>query len=157
MPRGPKGEKRPAEAIPPDPEFLMRYVWLTLAVLLIGLNSWASAQVRTVERTAKAQSGKDVRVGAYINIQPDCTSGALPTIRLVNPPVHGKVAIKKAKANATNYKQCLAVEVPAYVAIYRSAPDFTGTDSFTVEVKYQEGRTEIQNITVTVGVPQKSI
>jgi len=124
---------------------------------MIGLSSWTAAQVQTVERAAKAQSGKDARVGAYLNIQPDCTSGALPAIRLVNAPTHGKVIVKKAKANATNYKQCLALEVPAYVAIYRSAPDFTGTDTFTVEVKYQEGRTEIQNITVTVGAAQKSI
>lgn len=134
----------------------MRHIWPALAVL-IGLSSWAVAQVQTVERAAKAQSGKDARVGAYLNIQPDCTSGVLPAIRLVNAPSHGKVIVKKAKANATNYKQCLALEVPAYVAIYRSAPDFAGTDTFTVEVKYQEGRTEIQNITVTVGAAQKSI
>jgi hypothetical protein len=134
----------------------MRHFWLVLAVL-IGANSWAAAQVQTVERAAKASSGKDVQVGAYLNIRPDCTSGVLPAIRLVNPPTHGKVIVKKAKANATNYKQCLALEVPAYVAIYRSAPDFTGTDAFTVEVKYHEGRTEVQNITVTVGVSQKTI
>lgn len=135
----------------------MRHVWLLTAVLLMGVNSGGSAQVQTVERTAKAQAGKDVRVGAYINVQPDCTSGALPTIRLVTPPSHGKIAVKKAKANAINYKQCLALEVPAYIAIYRSVADFTGTDSFILEVKYPGGKTEFQKITVTVGVPEKSI
>ena len=42
----------------------------------------------------------------------DCTSGQLPTIRLANPPTAGKVVVKTAKAKATNYKACLALEVP---------------------------------------------
>jgi len=39
----------------------------------------------------------------YLNVLPDCTSGPLPTIRLVNPPTAGKVVVKTAKAKATNY------------------------------------------------------
>jgi len=61
--------------------------------------------------------------------------------------------VKKAKAYATNYKQCLALEVPAYVAIYRSRPNFAGSDTMTVEIKYQGGRSEIQRITVTIESP----
>ena len=52
---------------------------------------------------------------------------------------------------ATNYKQCLALQVPAFVATYRSRPDFAGVDVFTLEVKFSGGRTEIQRISVTVG------
>jgi len=134
----------------------MRLVWLALAALLMG-NSWAFAQLSTADRTVRAQSGKALAVGAYINIRPDCTSGELPAIRLINAPAHGKVIVKKAKAKATNYKRCLAIEVPAYLAIYSSEPDFTGTDSFTVEVKFPFGKVEIQNITVTVVSRQQSI
>ncbi|MGB6396931.1 MAG: hypothetical protein WBF73_14790, partial [Bradyrhizobium sp.] len=59
---------------------------------------------------------------------------------------------------ATNYKACLALEVPAYVAFYKSAPDFLGNDVMTIEVSYPGGRTEIQKITVNVsaaGAQQK--
>jgi hypothetical protein len=31
--------------------------------------------------------------------------------------------VKKAQVSATNYKQCLALEVPAFVAFYRSRAD----------------------------------
>ena len=51
---------------------------------------------------------------------------------------------------ATNYKACLALEVPAYVAFYKSPPDFLGNDCLTIEVKFAGGRTEIQKITVNV-------
>lgn len=122
---------------------------------LIGSAAPVAAQAQqpttTVERNAKGQTAKNIQVGLYINVRPDCTSGPLPTIRLVNPPANGTLTIRRGKVNATNYKQCLALEVPGFVALYKSKADFTGTDVATVEVKYPQGRTEIQRITIAVG------
>jgi hypothetical protein len=112
----------------------------------------------TVERAVRAQPNRATQVGVYLNVLPDCTSGPLPTIRLVKPPAAGKVVVKSAKVKATNYKACLALEVPGYVAFYTAPPRFLGDDALTVEVKYQGGRTEIQKIIVKVsgpGVEQK--
>ena len=123
---------------------------------LVGSMEAAAAQVpmeRTVEHSVSAVSNKDTRIGVYLNVLPDCTSGPLPTIRLVSPPTAGKVVVKTAKAKATNYKACLALEVPAYVAFYKSPPEFLGDDVLTIEVKYAGGRTEIQKITVKVSGP----
>jgi hypothetical protein len=127
--------------------------FLSAAVLVLaGLAVPAAAQEqsRTVERTVKSVPNKDTQIGVYINVQPDCTSGPLPTIRLVSPPASGKVVVKTAKIKATNYKACLALEVPAYVAFYKSPADFLGDDVLTIEVKFAGGRTEIQKITVNV-------
>jgi hypothetical protein len=91
-------------------------------------------------------------------VKPDCTSGPLPTIRLASPPSSGRVIVKTGKVKATNFKSCLALEVPAYVAFYRSSPNFVGDDSLTIEVKYANGQMEIQKITVNVvgaGAQQK--
>jgi hypothetical protein len=132
---------------------------LALAIAVGGMAA-VSAQNRTemVERSVKAAPNKDTQLGVYLNVLPDCTSGPLPTIRLVSPPTFGKVVVKTAKVKATNYKACLALEVPAYVAFYKSPPDFLGDDVLTIEVKYLGGRTEIQKITVKVvgvGAQQK--
>jgi len=81
------------------------------------------------------ETNKDIRIGVYLNIQSDCTSGPLPTIRLVEPPAHGKVTLKKANFSATNYKQCLALNVPAYVSFYRSERIFLGNDGVLLEVR----------------------
>ena len=131
----------------PDPRRASRWA---AGLLVVTLPSLALAQVPTVERTAKGQTDKDIRVGVYANILPDCTSGPLPTLRLASPPSHGKVTVKKGKLNGTNYKQCLALEVPGFVAIYRSAPGFSGTDVMVIEVAYPGGRSELQKITVEV-------
>lgn len=92
-----------------------------------------------------------------MNVKPDCTSGPLPTIRLIAQSAHGKVSVKKGNVNATNYKQCLALEVPGYVAFYRSAPGFSGTDVLTLEIKFPGGRTQVQKITVTVTGPDRTL
>jgi hypothetical protein len=105
----------------------------------------------TVERTAKGAAAKNIEVGLYLNVKPDCTTGTLPAIRLVDPPANGTVIIKQAKVRAHNYKQCLALEVPGFIAFYQSKPDFVGTDIVVIEIKYPEGRTELQRITVNVG------
>jgi hypothetical protein len=45
--------------------------------------------------------------------------------------------------------------VPAYVAFYKSSADFIGNDALTIEVRYPEGRSEIQKITINVAGPGK--
>ena len=122
---------------------------LALAIIVAGASSTALGQ--TVTRAARGEPGKDIRVGVYVNVKQDCSSGPLPTIRLVDKPANGTVTVKSAKINAKNYKQCLAAEVPGYVAFYKSEPTFNGIDSFSIEIKYPEGRTETQKLNVTVG------
>jgi hypothetical protein len=125
---------------------------------LIACAVHAEDAPRVVERTVKSLPNKDTQIGIYLNVLPDCSSGPLPTIRLISAPTSGKVTVKSGKVKATNYKACLALEVPAYVAIYKSPPDFLGDDVMTIEVKYAGGRTEIQKITVNVmgtGAQQK--
>jgi hypothetical protein len=126
---------------------------LTGAILLLAANTYTAASAETVESTAQGETGKDIRIGVYTNIQQDCASGPLPTIRLVTPPAHGKVTVKKGNVDATNYKQCLALSVPAYVAFYRSEKDFLGSDSVLLEVRYPGGKQELQHIVITVRGP----
>ena len=111
-------------------------------------------QTRAVQRAVKGPADKDIQIGLFVNVTPDCQSGPLPIIRLAEPPAHGKVVVKNATVKATNYKQCLALQTPGYVAFYHSAPNFVGEDYFTLEVKFPGGRTEVQKITATIGLSQ---
>ena len=131
---------------------------LAICLIAFAAPSVAQAPIPTVERSFKALPNKATQIGVYLNVRDDCTSGPLPTIRLLSPPASGKVVVKTAKAKATNYKACLALEVPAYIAIYLSPPNFSGADTLTIEVSYPGGRSEIQKITVNVsgaGAQQK--
>ena len=93
------------------------------AVVVVACITSAPAQAQSVNRTASGQPNTDIRVGVYVNVRPDCTSGPLPSIQLTSPPENGKVTVKQAQVTATNYKQCLALQVPGFVAFYRSRTD----------------------------------
>src|ERR1700744_4917429 len=123
------------------------------AVIAATLSVPGWSQVQTVQRTVAGPSDHDIQVAVYLNVQPDCTSGVLPAIQLERPPSHGKVVVKKANVSATNYKKCLAIDVPAFVAFYRSQPGFRGVDALSLQVSYPGGRKEVQEINVTVGGP----
>jgi uncharacterized membrane protein len=124
-------------------------IWLAAALLCLSALA-AHAQAKLVEREVKATPGRDARVGIYTDIKPDCTSGPLPAIRLVTAPAHGAVNVKRGTLKATNFKQCLATEVPAFVALYRGAAEFNGTDEFVLEITWPGGRKELQHFRVNV-------
>jgi hypothetical protein len=58
--------------------------------------------------------------------------------------------MKQGRLRATNLKQCLGLELPAFIAIYRSAKDFSGQDTFTLEVTGSGGQAQMQRVTVMV-------
>src|SRR5262245_30437021 len=128
--------------------------WPTLAVLCLVLAAPAFAfGQQPVQREVKGKPDTDINAGIVATIRKDCTAGPLPAVRLVNPPAHGKVTVKQGKLRATNLKNCLGMELPAFVAIYRSARDFIGQDRFTLEVVGSNGKTQLQQVTVTVMQP----
>jgi hypothetical protein len=129
----------------------MKGPWLTAALLILTASTDTWAQVEVVDRTVSGQPDTDIRVGVYVNVKPDCTSGPLPSIRLMTPPENGKVTVKQGKVTGTNYKQCLALEVPAFIAFYRPRADFVGVDVLILEVKFPGGKTQVQKVSVTVG------
>jgi uncharacterized membrane protein len=123
---------------------------IAMAAVCVAFAAGASAQTPPVEREFKAQTGHTARVGVFTNIRPDCTSGPLPAIRLSTPPAHGAVTVKRGTLKATNFKQCLATEVPAFVAFYRPEAEYKGADEFELEVSVPNGRKQIQHFKVNV-------
>jgi hypothetical protein len=116
----------------------------------MALPTAALGQSQTLERNFKGKPATNINVGIFASFHPNCTPAPLPVIRLVAPPAHGKVSVKQAHLRATNLKQCLGVELPAFVAFYRSAPNYIGQDIFTLEVIGSDGKTQVQRITVTI-------
>jgi hypothetical protein len=123
--------------------------WLAAAALLCGVSDGYS-QDNSIDREIKAAPGREVRVGIYSSIRPDCTAGPLPAIRLAVAPEHGTVTVRRAMLKATNIKQCLAIEAPAFVAFYRASQDLKSDDRFELEVSFATGRKQLQRFHVSI-------
>jgi hypothetical protein len=126
-----------------------RFCFAFAAVLFTSVLN-ARAQGDTIERAVTAAPGHDVRVGVYTDIRPDCSTGPLPAIRLAVAPAHGAVSVKRGTLKATNFKQCLGLDVPAFVAFYRAAAEFTGSDIFELEIIASSGRKQRERVRVLV-------
>src|SRR5262245_18622983 len=72
----------------------MRWLWSAVPALVVACISSVPAQEQSVNRAASGQPNTDIRVGVYVNVRPDCTSGPLPSIQLTSPPENGKVTVK---------------------------------------------------------------
>ncbi len=130
---------------------------VSIAVVSVALSSASLAQdsprqsAPAVERSATAQTGKDVRIGVLANVHKDCSSGPLPVVILIKGPSHGNVRVRRAKATVTNVANCLATQVPVYVVLYKSYPGFVGTENLELEVRNVEtGVVRVEKIAVTV-------
>jgi hypothetical protein len=132
-----------------------RNLLVCLVVCLLLAPSSAFAEPPVTDRSAKVQVGKDSRVAVFASIRKDCTPGPLPTIKLKLAPTRGKITIKNAKFRATNLKHCLAIEAPAYVAIYRADQDFSGNDIVELEVVEANGKQRIERLTISIGKSSK--
>lgn len=95
----------------------MRWAALSLAAVLASPFA-AAGQMRTSSRQYTGTAQADINVGIFATIRKNCTAGPLPTIRLASPPAHGKLTVKQGHVRATNIRQCLATDLPAFVAFY---------------------------------------
>ncbi|HEX5508274.1 MAG TPA: hypothetical protein VFX37_07200 [Pseudolabrys sp.] len=134
----------------------MRRLAILAAVAAMGLAGASFAQTHSVQRQFKGKPGQNINIGIFASMKSDCTAGALPVVRLAQGPMHGKVTVKRGRLRATNFKKCLAMEIPAYIAFYRSTPDFVGHDALTLEIIAKNGKTQFEKITVTVTKPGAS-
>jgi hypothetical protein len=123
---------------------------LAVGFLLCACASNVYGQTTSLDREIKATPGREVRVGIYTSMRPDCTAGPLPAVRLSVAPEHGSVTVRRATLKATNVKQCLAAELPAFVAFYRPKADSAADDRFELEVSFAAGRKQIQRFHVTI-------
>jgi hypothetical protein len=109
----------------------------------------ATAQDRGAERQIIGKPAQDIRIGVFATVK-NCQAGPLPTVRLKKAPANGTVTVKRGRVRATNLKNCLAIEVPAFIAFYRSNPDFVGEDDAQLEVIDAAGKIRLHSIRITV-------
>jgi hypothetical protein len=96
----------------------------TLACALVLSPSAALAQTNSAHRSADVVAGKSHRLGVYGNVQKDCTSGPLPTVRVLTPPRHGELNVRSGKLKAGRISRCPKLEATAQGIFYKASPTY---------------------------------
>ena len=98
----------------------------------------AATQLRTVA------SGTNQQIGFFDFVNPDCTPGALPVVRLLKAPRNGHVSIKE-EADYPGFSKdnqrypCNLHKTPGVALFYVSNPGYVGEESFAVETFFPYG------------------
>lgn len=95
-------------------------------------------------RAVSMLSGNETIVLRPHLLNPDCTAGRLPDVRIVNAPQNGSVRFEKATttinvpANAPRAK-CNGKEIDAIGVVYKSNDGFVGVDRIVMKADFHNG------------------
>lgn len=134
---------------------MVRLNYLTAAACVLAgslamSGAAALAQSNSAYRSADAVAGKPHRLGAYGNVQKDCTSGPLPTIRVLTPPKHGELNVRSGTLKAGRITRCPNLAAKAQGVFYKANPAYKGADEVSYEVKSASGKVESHTVRITV-------
>jgi transglutaminase-like putative cysteine protease len=97
------------------------------------------------ELTRAAATEQQIRVGFLTNVDPDCTSNAFASVRILEQPKHGEATLKQ-DTGFTNFPkenlrfECNKQRSDGTAVLYRSEVGFMGRDAVLVEIVYTDGR-----------------
>lgn len=95
-------------------------------------------------------AGNSHRLGVYGNVQKDCRSGPLPTVRVVTLPKHGELNVRSGKLKAGRISRCPKLEATAQRVFYKPNSNYKGADEVSCEVKSANGKVESHTVRITV-------
>jgi hypothetical protein len=100
-------------------------------------------------------SGATVQLGFFCNINPDCSAAGTPTVRITQPPEHGRVAVSQTRGfcyfqRPNPRRACNRRRVEGVAVRYTAQRGYTGYDSIGAEVFFPSGtmRSGTYNISV---------
>jgi len=130
-----------------------------VSALICLINLPAVAQNERVYQSARALSGKEVRVALFGRANPkECKALPIPEVRVVDPPKNGALIVRTTTVTTNRYPGCANLKLPAQVLFYLSKADYVGPDSISFTVTFENGVTQAHSIAITVakdGEPTK--
>ena len=100
-------------------------------------------------------SGQTLKLSFFCNVNPDCSAGGIPTVRVTQQPQHGRVRVAQTRdfcyfPPSDPRNVCNTRRVSGAAIRYAAPRNYTGCDSVGVEVIFPSGqmRTGSYNISV---------
>ena len=116
-------------------------------IMILSLPAWpapAQQAARPVEASQVVAAGQKSRLRFLYAIQPDCSSQGRTTVRVLEPPQHGKLTIEYGQG-FTGFRtddrryECNTRKSDGVLIFYESNPEYLGSDSFTIYAIYPFG------------------
>ena len=125
-------------------------VMIAGAIALCGSHASADGP-----KEIKAESGKPVILGNFLNTPANCGSnpGPIPVPRLREKPAHGVVGLQIVAADVAATDACPARKIPSIAMFYTPSKNFVGKDSIQVEFETGDTKLPALSFLITVQAP----
>jgi hypothetical protein len=100
-----------------------------------------------------AVSGERTRIKQSWHVEPDCSSGAVPTVRITQAPQNGTtdtVTEQIFPKTRGKYAKCETKKINSAVTYYKSNSGFVGKDKVALRESFHDGRVVDVNIDINV-------
>jgi hypothetical protein len=123
-----------------------------VAIIVVVLSS-VTAHAQWI--TKNVVSGQPLMLGFLYSTNPDCTARGFPTVRVVQAPQNGRVAIAKTRDFPSFHplnerSDCNDRRVPGMSMRYVSNRGYLGTDSVTLEAIWPSGMMKQRTFSIQV-------
>ena len=89
-----------------------------------------------------------------LGAQEQLLTGEAPTVRVIEAPRSGMLAVREAQLTTDKIAGCPALKTPAQVVFYTANTDYAGPDHVKYEVKDENGEVATYDMTITVKAVQ---
>jgi hypothetical protein len=118
-----------------------------------GVMLAATALAQTTDYTSfDAMPGKPIEIGNYAAIGANCSAGAPPTIKVVEPPRSGTLSVRSGERVYT-VANCPPIKSPAEVMTYEARDGASGTDRLVYDIVSATGQVSTKDVTIRLAVP----
>jgi hypothetical protein len=138
----------------------MTYSHLLTAVVLSTIVGFVSvpAIAQTVNySSAETTWDKPVQLNFHASAHKNCTPGALPTVRIIEPPKSGTLTVREGTLTTDQVSGCPPIKTPARVVSYQARTGYVGPDHLVYEVTSENGEVATFDITINVKAPSQPL
>jgi hypothetical protein len=132
--------------------------FLSALICLVMWPAWA--QIDRIYRSVRALSGKEMQLTLFGRANTrECKPLPLPEIHVIAAPEHGSLRVRAATVTTNQYQGCPNLKLKVQVLLYKSAPDYVGSDTVSFAVTFENGERQAHQISIAVakeGEPSKA-
>lgn len=132
---------------------IISFVVIASSALSAGCVTQSADGVMNRSHTITAVSGERTRIKKSWHLEPDCSSAAVPTVRVMQPPKNGNVetVAEKTFPNAGGaYAKCNTKKVESAMSYYQSKSGYVGKDKVVLRESFRDGKVVDMNIDINV-------
>jgi len=130
---------------------------MRVARILVGAFclSLATSHANAENATKTMAAGTVLKMGAYMNLNEDCSLIGYADVRIVTAPTHGTVKVYKGtwhpnSASSNPRAACNLHKAPSVNVDYTPERGYLGIDFVSIEVIFPNGVDRTDNITINV-------